>query len=128
MLLRKAVLLAALCYSGVVYASEDYHAKIEKIATNLESKVISWGRDIHAHPELGNREFRTSALVAEHLTNLGFDIVQTGIAHTGVVGILHGGRVGGVVALRADMDALPVVEKTDLPLASTLTTMAGKSG
>ncbi len=60
-----------------------------KIATNLESKIISWRRDIHAYPELGNREFRTSALVAEHLTNLGFDEVQTGIAHTGVVGILH---------------------------------------
>ena len=121
-ILRLAVSLAILCHSGLLYAGDDYHAEIEKIAADLESKVISWRRDIHRHPELGNREFRTSALVAEHLTRLGFDSVQTGVAHTGVVGILRGGRSGGVVALRADMDALPVVEKTGLPFASTMTT------
>jgi amidohydrolase len=83
----------------------------------VESKVIAWRRDIHQHPELGNREFRTAGLVADHLRALGLD-VRTGIAHTGVVGLLRGGRPGPVVALRADMDALPVTERGDLPFAS----------
>ena len=75
--------------------------------------------DLHQHPELGNREFRTASLVAEHLRALGFDEVKTGVAHTGVVGVLRGGLPGDVVALRADMDALPVAELTGLPYAST---------
>lgn len=79
---------------------------------------MAWRRDIHQHPELGNREFRTAALVADHLRGLGLT-VQTGVAHTGVVGLLTGGRPGPVVALRADMDALPVTEATGLPFAST---------
>jgi amidohydrolase len=83
----------------------------------LEPKVIAWRRDIHQHPELGNREVRTAKLVAEHLTSLGIE-VQTGVAHTGVIGLLRGGRPGPVVALRADMDALPVTERVDLPFAS----------
>jgi amidohydrolase len=73
---------------------------------------------IHQHPELGNREVETAALVAEHLRSLGLE-VRTGIAHTGVVGVLRGGRPGPVVAVRADMDALPVTEATGLPFAST---------
>lgn len=89
-------------------------ARIEAI----EPKVIAWRRDIHAHPELGNRETRTSKMVADHLKKLGFDEVRTGIAYTGVVGILRGGKPGPVVGLRADMDALPVEEKTGLPFAS----------
>ena len=88
----------------------------------LTEDVRAWRRDIHEHPELGNRETRTSALVAEHLRNLGFDEVRTGIAHTGVVGILRGGKPGKVVALRADMDALPVQERVDLPIASKVRT------
>ncbi|MFS8638308.1 MAG: amidohydrolase, partial [Gemmatimonadota bacterium] len=80
-------------------------------------KVVAWRRDIHQHPELSNREFRTSKLVADHLRALGLE-VRTGIAHTGVVGVLRGGRPGRVVALRADMDALPVTEMVDLPFAS----------
>uniref|UniRef100_UPI0034D717DA M20/M25/M40 family metallo-hydrolase n=2 Tax=Pseudomonadota TaxID=1224 RepID=UPI0034D717DA len=68
--------------------------------------------------ELGNREFRTAGLVAEHLRSLGFDEVRTGVAHTGVVGVLRGGKPGGVVALRADMDGLPVTEQVELPFAS----------
>ena len=87
---------------------------------DLEGQVIAWRRDIHEHPELGNRETRTAALVAEHLRGLGIE-VRTGVAHTGVVGVLRGGRPGPTVALRADMDALPVTERTGLPFASKAT-------
>ena len=87
----------------------------------LEARVIEWRRDIHEHPELSNRETRTAALVADHLRALGME-VRTGIAHTGVVGILKGGQPGPVVGLRADMDALPVVETADVPFRSTVTT------
>jgi amidohydrolase len=87
----------------------------------LEPKVVAWRRDIHQHPELGNRETRTAKLVADHLRSLGID-VKTGVAHTGVVGVLRGGRPGPVVLLRADMDALPVTERNDLPFASRVTT------
>src|ERR1043166_9550534 len=76
---------------------------------------------MHQHPELGNREFRTSKLVVDKLKSLGIE-VKTPIAHTGVVGILHGGKPGRVVALRADMDALPVVEQVDVPFKSTVRT------
>jgi amidohydrolase len=79
--------------------------------------VVAWRRDIHQHPELGNREFRTAELIAKHLQSLGIE-VQTGVAHTGVVGLLKGGKPGPVVALRADMDALPVTERADLPFKS----------
>lgn len=85
----------------------------------LEGKLIDWRRDIHAHPELGNQEHRTAGLVADHLRGLGLE-VRTGIARTGVVGVLEGGRPGPVVALRADMDALPVKETLDLSFASKL--------
>jgi len=83
----------------------------------VEHRVVTWRRDIHQHPELGNREFRTAALVEAHLRSLGIE-VQTQVAHTGVVGVLRGGRPGPVVALRADMDALPITERVDLPFAS----------
>ena len=94
-------------------AAADLSADIEAV----EPKVIAWRRDIHQNPELSNREFRTAALVAKHLEALGVE-VETGIAHTGVVGTLVGALPGPVVALRADMDALPVTEQTDLPFAS----------
>ncbi|HVT43057.1 MAG TPA: amidohydrolase [Thermoanaerobaculia bacterium] len=87
----------------------------------VDDKVIAWRRDIHQHPELGNRELRTAKLVADHLRRLGIE-VTTGVAHTGVVGILEGSRRGRVVALRADMDALPVTEEVDLPFASKVRT------
>jgi amidohydrolase len=90
---------------------------IDRLAAAVEPKVVAWRRDIHQHPELGNREVRTAALVAEHLRALGIE-VRTGVAHTGVVGLLRGGKPGPVVALRADMDALPVTEEVDLPFAS----------
>ncbi len=93
-------------------------AAIDAAARAAEAKVIAWRRDIHEHPELGNREFRTAGIVAEHLRKLGLDEVRTGVAHTGVVGLLKGSLPGPVVALRADMDALPVAEEVDLPFAS----------
>ena len=109
--------VAAAVASPVVAAGvED---RVARDARAVEAQVIAWRRDIHEHPELSNREFRTSALVAEHLRSLGME-VTTGVAHTGVVGVLPGGRPGPVVALRADMDALPVVERTGLPYASTV--------
>jgi amidohydrolase len=98
--------------------AQDARSGLEQAFADVEPKVIEWRHDIHQHPELSNREFRTSALVAEHLRNLGFDKVETGIAHTGVVGTLVGGKPGPVVALRADMDGLPVLEQTGSPFAS----------
>ncbi len=93
-------------------------AKLDAAATAVEAKLIAWRRDFHQHPELGNRETRTAGIVAEHLRALGLDEVRTGVAHTGVVGLLKGALPGPVVALRADMDALPVTEEVDLPFAS----------
>ena len=90
---------------------------IASLAEHVEPRVIEWRRDIHQHPELGNREHRTAALVAEHLRGLGLEVTE-GVAHTGVVGVLRGGRPGPTVMLRADMDALPITERTNLPFAS----------
>lgn len=87
------------------------------ISSQLEQKVIDWRRDLHQNPELSNREFRSAKVIAEHLNTLGLE-VQTGIAHTGVVGVLTGGKPGPTIALRADMDALPVIEQTDVPFKS----------
>jgi len=95
--------------------------KLDAAASKVEPSVIACRRDIHQHPELGNREIRTSKLVADKLKSLGIE-VKTPIAHTGVVGVLKGGKPGRVVALRADMDALPVVEQVDVPFKSTVKT------
>lgn len=95
--------------------------KIDKDIESIQSKVIEWRRYFHQHPELSNREFKTAEKIAEHLNNLGMQ-VQTGVAKTGVVGILHGKRPGKVIALRADIDALPVTERVDLPFKSTVVT------
>ena len=108
---------AILLLAGTATA-DDPKAALEPSFSAVEPKVIAWRRDIHANPELSNREFRTAALVAEHLRALGFDTVETEIAHTGVVGTLVGGKPGPVVALRADMDGLPVKEQTGLAFAS----------
>ncbi len=97
----------------------DLH-RIAAMAAELEPKVVAWRRDIHEHPELSNREFRTGELVADHLESLGIEVTRN-VAHTGVVGVLRGGRPGPVVALRADMDALPVPERNDLPFRSRAT-------
>ncbi len=90
---------------------------IDEAAARAEPGVIAMRRDIHQHPELGNRETRTAKIVADRLRELGIE-TKTGVAHTGVIGLLRGGRPGRVVALRADMDALPVSEQVDLPFAS----------
>jgi len=99
-------------------AQPDHIRQTVKIKADAEEKkVIAWRRDIHEHPELSNREFRTSALVAHHLQSLGLD-VKTGVAKTGVVGILKGNLPGPTVAFRADMDALPILEDNNLPFKS----------
>ncbi|HLO81427.1 MAG TPA: amidohydrolase [Chitinophagaceae bacterium] len=112
----RRLLFASLLFSISATAQTDY-AKVSQLADKIEPKVIAWRRDIHEHPELGNREVRTADLVAKHLQSLGIE-VQTGVAKTGVVGILRGGKPGPVVALRADMDGLPVTERNSLPFAS----------
>ena len=102
-------------------AGDDLGREIETRLEQVMPKVIGWRRDIHQHPELGNREVRTAKIVADHLRSLGIEI-RTGVAHTGVVGVLKGGKPGPVVALRADMDALPVTEQADLAFKSTVRT------
>ena len=99
----------------------DIKTTIDKMADQLEEKVIQWRRHIHENPELSNREFKTGEMVAKHLESLGIE-VQRGVGKTGVKGILKGGKPGPVVALRADMDALPVTERVDLPFASKVKT------
>lgn len=111
--------LVCLLIAFAIYAEESGH-DLDNAFSAVEPKVIAWRRDIHQNPELGNREFRTAGKVAEHLTALGFDDVETGVAHTGVVGTLKGGKPGPTIALRADMDALPVQEQTGLKFASTV--------
>lgn len=110
--------LAAVLTSPAAAQRAVLPAATETHIAKLEQQIIAWRRDFHQHPELGNREFRTAEIVANHLRGLGIE-VQTGVAHTGVVGILRGGKPGPVVLLRADMDALPVTEASDLPFKST---------
>ena len=98
-------------------ASADLHAEIDRLTQRVEPQVIQARRHLHQHPELSNREFETAKFVAAKLKALGLE-VQTGVAHTGVVAVLKGGKPGPVIALRADMDALPVAEEVDLPFAS----------
>ena len=95
-------------------------AKSSKLSQEVEAKVIDWRHDIHENPELSNREFKTAEKIASHLKSLGLE-VQTGVAKTGVVGVLKGDKLGPVVGLRADIDALPVTERVDLPWASKVT-------
>ena len=90
--------------------AQNYSAMIEAKTQQLLPKVIEWRRYLHQHPELSNREVKTAEYVAKHLQSLGYE-VQAGIAKTGVVAILKGGKPGPVIALRADMDALPVAEE-----------------
>ena len=101
--------------------STRLNTQVDRLASQVHQKVLTWRRDIHQHPELSNRETRTANLVATHLRSLGLE-VRTGVAHTGVVGVLRGGKPGPVVALRADMDALPVTEEVDVPFASKVRT------
>ena len=121
--MRRLLIALTFCLAPNLSAqsTSKLQSEIDRRAKEIESKVVAWRRDFHQNPELGNREFRTSKIVAEHLQKLGLE-VKTGVAHTGVVGILRGGRPGPVVALRADMDALPVTEEVDLPFKSTVKT------
>jgi len=115
----KLILFFCLLFTNAAYS--DLKRDLDNQLEPLMDKVIEWRHDIHQNPELGNREFRTAKKVADHLSSLDIE-VETGIAFTGVVGLLKGGLPGPTVALRADMDALPVVEKTGLPYASKVTT------
>jgi amidohydrolase len=115
------VAIAALTSSPWFVRAQGINATLHRRAAEIEQKVVAWRRDFHQHPELSNREERTARVIAEHLRGLGLE-VRTGVAHHGVVGVLRGGRPGPVVALRADMDALPVVEEVDLPFKSTVRT------
>lgn len=121
--MKKILLPLLLLLSIAVFSQTDnVRNKIIAAADKIEPKVIAWRRDIHEHPELGNNEIRTAGIIARHLQSLGIE-VKTGVAKTGVVGILKGGYPGPVVALRADMDALPVTERTDVPFASKVKAM-----
>lgn len=126
---RDLLASCACCAAGAVFGAHAaaaatpapanaLHARLDAAARAIEARMIAWRRDIHQNPELGNQERRTSGLVARHLRALGYE-VREGVAVTGVVAVLRGGAgPGPVVALRADMDALPVAEQVDLPFAS----------
>ena len=110
-----------LCVMAAMVAASSLSQSALAIDPVLETQVIEWRRHLHQNPELSNREYQTAAYVEAHLRSLGLE-VQSKVAHTGVVGILRGGQPGPLVALRADMDALPVAEQTDLHFASKVTT------
>jgi amidohydrolase len=119
--MRSKGLLGLSCVVVALAAhAEVAPAELDAIAASLEPRVIEWRRDFHRHPELANREVRTAAKVAAHLQSLDLT-VRTGIAHTGVVALLEGALPGPTILLRADMDALPVTEKTELSFKSTAT-------
>ena len=128
MIMKFSRLLALLAATFQSTASQAVDLeKVMNAVNGVEDQVIAWRRDIHQHPELSNMEYRTAGLVAEHLKSLGLE-VRTGIAKTGVVGVLKGAKPGPVIALRADMDALPIKESTGLPFASEATAeYAGKT-
>lgn len=113
--------LVFLSFFTLVLTAQEANTEITAAAEEIEEQVISWRRDIHQYPELSNREFETAKKIANHLESLGME-VQTGVAKTGVVGILRGNNDEKVVALRADIDALPVTERNDLPFKSEVTT------
>jgi amidohydrolase len=113
--------LISLCPVRATAQNTDIRAAIDAAADKIEPKTIAWRRDFHEHPELGNREFRTSKIIADHLRSLGLE-VHEGVGKTGVVGILRGAYPGPVIGLRADMDALPLIERTPVPFASKVKT------
>ncbi|HSQ30783.1 MAG TPA: amidohydrolase [Gemmatimonadaceae bacterium] len=127
--MRRSLALAGLLLPGLARAQGPnvspltaLHTEIATLTEHVTPKVVAWREDIHQHPELGTQEVRTSKLVADHLRALGID-VRANVGGHGVVGVLHGAKPGRVVALRADMDALPVTEQVDLPFKSTVKTM-----
>ncbi len=117
----KSLLASTFLLGGVTTShADDWQEKVVAATNKVMPNVVSLRHHFHQYPELGNREFKTAEKIAEHLTSLGIEI-ETGVAHTGIVGTLKGGKPGKTVALRADMDALPVTEKTGLPFASKVT-------
>jgi amidohydrolase len=119
-LLLIALLIPMPLRAQTARAANPLAADAERLAVELHPQVVTWRRDFHQNPELGNRETRTAKVIADELRKLGFT-VTTGVATTGVVGVLTGALPGPVVALRSDMDALPVTEQSDLPFKSTAT-------
>jgi len=121
--MKYSIILSLLLLVTSVFAQkkESLDNYIENAVNKIEAKTISWRRDIHQNPELGNREVRTAKLIADHLRSLNIE-VKEGVAKTGVVGILRTGKPGPVIGLRADMDALPVEERVDLPFKSKVRT------
>jgi amidohydrolase len=113
---NRITLMLFLCSLGLMAQGPN----LDDEYNSIEKKVLEWRRDFHQNPELSNREFKTAEKIAKHLKSLGLE-VQTGVAKTGVVGILKGNGAGKVIALRADIDALPVTERNDLPFKSTVT-------
>lgn len=119
--MKKLILSLCCLWGGIAFAQGTFQAVVHEKADAIEERVIEWRRYLHEHPELSNREFETAKMVAAHLEELGLEVKRE-VAHTGVVGILRGGKPGKTVALRADMDALPVTERVDVPFASKVTT------
>ncbi len=119
--MKKTIILSiSLLIAGITFGQKN-DKTIIKLSDQVEKKVIEWRRHLHQNPELSNREFQTAKYIANHLRNLGIS-VQTGVAKTGVVGVLKGDKPGKVVALRADIDGLPVTERNELLFKSTKTT------
>ena len=116
----KKIILPLLFIATTALGQSKLRPSIDQKAQGVESKVIEWRRDFHQHPELGNQEVRTAKIVAAHLRSLGMEVTEN-VAVTGVVGVLRGSKPGPMVAIRADMDALPVTERVDLPFKSTVT-------
>jgi amidohydrolase len=119
--LFQILIVQAICLCAAAQGvRHNYDENVTKSTQDIENQCIKWRRDFHEHPELSNRETRTAKIVADHLRSLGLE-VREGVAKTGVIGILRGGKPGPVIGLRADMDALPVTERVDLPFASKVT-------
>jgi amidohydrolase len=115
------LLILCACSTPIFAQTNSLKNEVDRKADSMQNQVVTWRRDFHENPELGNHEFRTAAIIAKYLQSLGLE-VKTGVATTGVVGILRGGKPGPVVALRSEMDALPVTERTPVPFASKVKT------
>lgn len=115
--MKKTLVLLWMATATSAFAQYDPNDLINRQADAIEQKVIAWRHHLHEHPELSNREFKTAEYIAAHLKSLGIEF-KTGVAHTGIVGIIKGSKPGPVVALRADMDGLPVTERVKIPFAS----------
>jgi amidohydrolase len=118
----KKIIFGSVLFTAISAPSfaSSINTQLEHTTQSVSEKVITWRRHLHQYPELSNREFETAKYITNHLKSLGLE-VQTGVAHTGVVAKLSGGKKGPLIALRADMDALPVTEQVDLPFASKQT-------